>query len=284
MTQEVYLILAIVNMILLFFMWGPNAMRLSIFMALKKNPEWIATHPEFKIHKTFELIAVWFHYLLGIGSALAIIYFTLVVPTPDYYIKLLIIPLQLLAHGFLIIMGGQYFWLARSIPTPKITQASLTERKLSRFIPIWVYVAVNVFLAITTILYGYIYFAELREASFALTQFISFCFGFIFLNLAILFSVRRKHSESDFMFGKFGRKTDIWIMIAMMLFLAVVGVIGVIRDFFGGWAISEMMFLVGIILFAQIMALYFQLHPKNKSMLKEYKNLTSHHQTKGIKT
>jgi hypothetical protein len=271
MIDQVYLILAITQLFI-FFVFGPEGMRLGVYMMVKKNPNWVMGHPEFTLHKTLEKLTNWFHYIVGGTSAAAIIYYALIEPTPEYNLMLMYRPLQVLAFGFLVIVTAQYFWLARNIPAPEISKATLTDRRLSNYIPMWTFWVANFSCAIVAVVYGYAFSADIIDMGKALIAFRVFFIVPIGANLAILFYIRRKHSESDYLFGENGRRFEVGVIVSMIYLIALIGFNWIYVDFFDGTPFNHDVVLIGTVVFLQAIALFATVHPKTREMLKEYKD------------
>jgi len=272
MIGTIYLILAITQLFI-FFVLVPQGIRLGVYMTVKKNPKWVADHPEFTVHRTLERLTTGFSCLLGAVSAAAIVYYTLLVPTPEYYLLLMLRPVQALALGTIVIAALHYIWLERRIPVPEVSKASLSERRISSYIPMWVYWLANISCGIVAVIFGYAYFTDNINQGDASVIFQIFFVAPILVNLVNNLSIRRKHSESDYMFGKKGRRFEVGMMVGLLYLIALLGFNKIYVDFFDGTPFNGDVLLIGLFVFFNLIALFAAVHPKTKALLAEYSDM-----------
>ncbi len=269
MGETIYLIVAIVQVFALIIAM-PKAFRVTIYMMLRKNPEWIKAHPEFTVHKTIDRISTGFHVGLGIIGAAAIFLYAIIIPSPDYYWELMAYPLFSMFAVFTFVMSAQYFWLARSIPKPEAVKASLTSRRLSDFVPMWTYYLGNALGAVIIALHVNAIFKGFEGAYFGALGAILFLYTWV--NGWLYYYLRWKYSENEEVFGSATRKIEAIGGVALLYLVAILCANILWKVYFGAYFFAPLTMNMMIIASVYIGVIYYSLHPKTNKTLAKYED------------
>lgn len=270
MIDEFYLALAISQVIVLFVIAGPKPLQILIYLGLKKNPKWIAEHPEFTRHRLLDKISKIFFYLLAIGSSLAIVLFTIINNSPELYFKLMFYPLNIGGCFIMLSLAFLHYGVLRGIPVPEVVRASLEDRRLSAYVPLWTVYLAFTLIAFIYAAYGWGFMNDLIEMADFKRRMAGLTFSVIFFYGALQYFLRRKYSEMATMYPENGRKIEIWMGVGLMYFIVFIGLMNISIDFFNVQFFSRMMIISMVFISVQLFIYWVVKHPKSKEILRDY--------------
>jgi hypothetical protein len=273
MIETLLIIMAITQIISLQIIGLPVSCQIMTNLGLRKNPEWIDTHPEFKSAQLLNNIIKWFMYLVAAASAAAIVYFVVLVPSPEYYLQLSMIPIVISSVGLIVFVGLLQQFVINKIPAPDKVSASLSDRRLSAFVPMWIVYAGSVILGFFLCVYGYSYVMEIIDPEIAMRRVLGLG-GLIILLVGIfIYTLKRKHSEMEVIMGPIGRKMEVWGNVVVLYLGVFVGIWRIFDDFYGINLISDATFFLVVGFSIQAVTLVYSFHPKVKLLLKDQKEI-----------
>jgi hypothetical protein len=229
----------------------PYGTRLMYRRALNRNPEWVAEHPEFTAENPAPRASVWISYAMGLAIYARVFFAPDAAPIfipHDTTSESLLVD-SIIASGLLMLVHHSVYLLRvrrmiRRVPPPEIRKASLDRRALRDFLPIgWVYAAGALIAAVCAV-YTYALFAEIipRETFFARVHGLFICCA-IWAGI-VLYTLRRKPTEADeILSGRF-RLWEVRSIVALLYFIAAVGVWRILGDIFDVWLFSDLGFFV----------------------------------------
>jgi hypothetical protein len=231
----------------------PYGTRLMYRRALGRNPAWVAEHPEFTAENPAPRASLWISYAMGL-SIYAWIFFApdaarIFIPHDTTPESLLVD--SIIASGLLMMVHHSVYLLRvrrmiRRIPPPEIRKASLDRRALRDFLPIgWVYAA-GVLIAAVCAVYTYALSAEIisRELFFARVHGLFVCCAIC--AGVVLYALRRKPTEADEIFSGRFRLWEVRSSVALLYFIAAIGVRCILGDIFDVWLFSDLGFFVAM--------------------------------------
>lgn len=270
MIETLALLLAISHTLFLFPVALPIGHKVLIYLAIKKKPKWIAAHPEFKFHILLDKVMDYFCYILALGCASGIIYYSLIVPSPDKYLLVALMPFQVGAVGFLIFITLLHFRVAKKIPAPEVVSATLEDRRLSQYIPIWTLVPGYAALVAMIMYYVYAYFNGMIEADHTIRRLSELVVVSAILSGLLLYFLKRKYSEFEVIFGEGARKYEIWMGVGLLYYVVLFRFDRFSYDFLGDMLFRDAIVLPIICVILQLSLIYYMLQPKVKEILKNY--------------
>ncbi len=268
MTNFFLVMLAFTQIPVVFVFTSRAGIRLASYYCLKRNPDWVAKHPEFKVYTLINSVALGFSYLVAAVSVFAILKYVFITPTPGYYVLLLVAPLTIWTLGYLVYFVAFYMAVTREIPAPALRKASLTDRRLSTFVPMWTVYLCYGFLALIVIIYSWALMSETLGGQLATARIVGLG-GVIILGTGVLLvTLRRKYSEMEGIIGPSGRKVEVIGSLAVLYLGVLAGVHRILGDFFNISLFSDASFFVAISLIIQAYFLAYCLHPKVRLLLR----------------
>ena len=211
-------------------------------------------------HKMVSIIC-WLSLSLG-----AVVKYVVLTPSPEYYLTIVIIPLQISAMALLIFALLLHFAVVKKIPAPEVVKASLSNRRLSTFIPMWiVYIGVGAMLAVAGY-YGWALFEGMINTDQAIKRILRTLSGLIIWCLMMLYVLKRKYSETGEVFGENGRKYEIWMGVGILYLLVLITFNRFFFDFLGGMLFRDTVMLLVLGFVVQGFVLHYVLQPKTKAM------------------
>lgn len=270
MTNFFLVMLAFTQIPVVFVFTSRKGLRLASYYCLKRNPDWVTTHPEFKVHTLINSVALGFSYLVAAVSVFAVLKYVFITPTPGYYVLLLVAPLTIWTLGYLVYFVSFYMAVTRKIPAPAIRTASLTDRRLATFVPMWAVYLCYGFLVLIMMIYSWALMSETLVDELAIARIVGFGVVIVLGTGVLLVTLRRKYSEMQDIIGPSGRKVEVIGSIAVLYLGVLVGIYRILGDFYNISLFSDASFFVAISLAIQAYFLAYCLHPKVKSLLQEY--------------
>ena len=272
---EFFLILLTFTQIPVFFIFSSRVMGgLITFTFFKKNPEWVIAHSEFNRHRLYTRVWLGFSYLLAALTFIAALKFTLITPMENL-IRLmfffLAIPMTVWGLGLIVYWGFFYLGIVKKIPAPARREASLASRQLSTYVPLWVVYFGYGFLALILIAYTGGWMSGAVGSVKAIDILIRYSVVAMAVTVSLLITVRQKHTGGEQIFGSGGRKAEVIITIGILYLALFAGLYQILTDFFSITLFAWSGFAAAIILMIQVSAIWLLLHPKVRSLHREYR-------------
>lgn len=264
MTDFLLIVLAVTQIPIIFIFTSRKGVRLASDACLRKNPDWLASHPQFKLHNKISAVALGYTYLVAVGSVLAILNYAFLTPKADYLALLLVIPLTLWMVGYLVYFVFFQVAVIQRIPAPKIRKASLVDRRLTAFLPSWAVYLCYGFLSLIVMIYCWALLGETLDGELAITRIIGFSAVIALGSSVLLVALRRKYSDMEYVIGANGRKIEVLASMSVLYLVLCVGVYLLIEDFFALSFFTAAGFLVLVSLLVQLYFLAFFLRPTFK--------------------
>jgi hypothetical protein len=276
MTQYLVILLALTQIPIVFIFTTRLICQLTNYQAFKKNSEWIQASPEFKPHTWFNTSITVLAYLLAAASFLSIVKFVFISPEPKYYIALLMMPNIVWTVGIFVYAVLFQLLVVKKIPAQAVRTASLENRRLSAYVPMWIVYLSGVLLTLIFMTYGWAFFYSIIEPELALRRLIGLS-GSLIIGIFVLFiMLRRKQSELEIVMGSNGRKVEVRMCIALFYFTVFVGVYRIYDDFFNVSLFADALFFVVISFVIQVGFLIFGLNRNVKSLCEQYSETYLH--------
>ena len=273
MTDILLIILAVSQVFILYIFGMPIACQVLTHLGLKKNPQWIKDHPKFVNYKIMDILTRGFSYILAAGAVLAIVKYVIITPTPEYYMDLATVPLVISGVAFILYLILLQVSIINKIPAPEMTTASLSDRRLSSYVPMWVVYFGFACIAVIVGTYGWGFASGIIEMELTSRRMIGLGGGMMLWFGLTLYMLRRKYSEFDVIFGPDGRKYEIWGTVGMLYMFVLIGVWRISGDFFGINLFSDNAFFIITGFAFQIFILIYSFHPRVREILRDYKRI-----------
>jgi hypothetical protein len=237
----------------------PHGTRLMYRRALNRNPEWIAEHPEFTAEYPAPKVSLWISYAMGL-SIYARIFFApdaapIFIPHDAFSEPLLVDSivasgLSMLVHHCVYLLRVRR--MIRRIPPPEIRMASLDRRALRDFLPIgWVYAGGTLVAAVCAV-YACALSAEIISRELFFTRVHSLFICCAISAGVLLYALRRKPAEAHEIFSGRLRLLEVRSSVALLYFIATIGVWRILGDIFDVWLFSDLGVFVAISIAIQI--------------------------------
>lgn len=264
-------ILALTQVPVCFILMSRRTSELLTVQCYKRNPVWMTDHPEFQTHEIIGRFMLWTSYILSGVTLAAIINFTWITPTPDYYVSLLFVPQYIwlmVLFGYIV---ATYKWVMKKIPL-SIRKASLTPRRLSSYLPVWIVYSGYGLNALIMGIYAWALMSGVIDNEILIRRLIGISGGMVIITFMLLVSLRRKQSNSDVYFGSSGRKVEVQLNVAILYLFVFVGVYRILGDFFEVSLFSTITLIVVMSIMIQTTFIVFSFHAKARAISREYRN------------
>ncbi len=268
MTDLLLVALACTQILIIFIFTSHTGLRLANYYCQKRNPDWVAAHPEFNRHSIINTTARGVAWLIAAVSAAGIVKYALITPTPSYYALLLVTPLTIWISGYLVYITIFYLTVTRKIPAPKRRQAVLADRRLSSFVPLWTVYLCYAMLALILMSYAWALLSEAHGTALAVRRLLAFTAAITLGSGVLIVSLQRKNSEMEHVLGAGGRRLEVIASIVVLYLIVLVGGYFILHDFFNTSYFSDASLLVGISLLIQVYFLTYCLHPRVRTSLR----------------
>ncbi len=170
--------------------------------------------------------------------------------------------------GYLVYIAIFYLAVTRTIPAPGTRQASLADRRLSSFMPLWSVYLCYTLLALVLMIYLGALLSEALVTEVAAIRLLAFS-GVITLGTGVLIvTLRRKNSEMEHVLGAGGRRIEVIASITVLYLAVLAGVYLILHDFFGVTYFSDASLLVAVSMLVQLYFLAYCLHPRVRASLR----------------
>jgi hypothetical protein len=270
MEQHLLLILAFTQIPIVFVLATRTYCGLICYRLVQKNRQWIREHLEFTGYKTFTRTITYISYLIALLSLLATIELALNGGSPIEYINVLVIPLVLWTIAGVFYQLVFQYRILPLIPPPNVRKASMIDRKLSAYVPLWiVYLGFALIFSIVVI-YSFSLLGIAISAETAVRRIFGLSVGVIITFFVLRDRLRRKDSEMEEIVGSHGRRLEIIGAVAILYGFVFVGVFRVFGDFFKIYLFSDARFFIVIVFSIQVWFVVMRIHPKVKKMLRDY--------------
>ncbi|MBL1422474.1 MAG: hypothetical protein COC24_018360 [Alphaproteobacteria bacterium] len=232
---------------------------------INTNPLWLEQNAEFNNHilltKTFKYFSSW----LAIFSLVAFIYFSFTAPNTHTLVALLLAPNFIWICGFGIYIISFQFLVVKRIPRSEIRSASMNNRQLRSYIPLWVIYAAYTALALIITIYIWAYFNQTIPRELAMRRLTGMGVFIIIISFMIYKSLKNKVSELEFIFGPNGRKIEIMINCGCLYIGVLLGSVLILSDIFNITIFTPLSFTVTAHLCIQIyfISYFFYTNAKN---------------------
>jgi len=270
MIDNLFLVLAILQIFVIFLYAGPIMAKQMLYISLKKNPEWASKKENENSYKYADFTYTWCSRILAIVSSVFIINYTILNPSPEYYFELAMIPAFLSIIGFFILMAYVYGYLIKIMPKPEVVKAALSSRKFSDYMNPWVLYLGYGIMALASINYIYQFLNGLIEIDTLNQGLLYIAFLAILTFSILLLTLRRKHSEFDIMFGEKGRKYEVLVNVVGIYLLALVGMFKMGFDIYQIEVITPEIIVLFLGFLVNMFFLWMASHPKSKEITKDY--------------
>jgi len=246
--------------------------RMYSHFALSRNADWVADHPEFTRHINYEKVMRLFAYIISAMSFTSIGYYILQNPAPNNIVPMLILPQLAWLAGMLLYSVALHFKVTRAIPLPDRRSTKLEDQSLAAYVPHWVVALSYVGLLLAVGVYLWALASGALPTGLATARLVGLG-GIIAIGTGVLvFALRRKHSELEFMFGKNGRKIEVRGTVAVLYFGVLVGLMSILGDFYGIGLFEDAFFFIVISFFVQVSMAVMCI--KQKAKLENHKSAT----------
>ena len=234
MTEFLTILLAFTQIPILLVFGARRGLTGMFYHSLNKNPEWIDAHPDFRNHNRINSAALYFFYFLAAASLLATIKYSLITPSPDYYVRLLVTPQLIWGLGLSVYVAAFDYGVMKKIPAPAIRKASLIDRRLSAFVPLWTVQLCYGSLALEICIYAWALMNNSLDHGLAIRRILGVS-GVVIIGTGVLLCfLRRKHSELEDILGlPSGRRVEVIFGLSALYLGVAVGAWRILGDFFG---------------------------------------------------
>ena len=272
---EFFLILLTFTQLPILFVFSSRVLGEQIaFSSFRKNPEWVIAHSEFRRHRSYTRVWLGFSYLLAASTFIAALKFALITPI-DNPIRLMFfliaLPVTAWGLGLMVYWGFFYLGIVRKIPAPAKRKASLANRQLSTYVPLWVVYLGYAALGLIIVTYAGGWMSGAVSSVQAIDVLIRYSVVVMAVTFGLLITVRRKHTEWEQVFGSGGRRAEVMIAIGALYLATFSGLYQILTDFFGITLFEWTEFGAAVFLVIQIAAVWMLLHPKVRSLHQEYR-------------
>lgn len=276
MIETLLIIMAITQIISLLMIGLPVSCKIITNLGLRKNPEWFKEHSDFPPLRTVLKLNRGFISMLVAGSAVAVFYFVILVPSPYLYLYLTLVPLLIASVWFMVFIGVLQHFVIHKIPAPDRVSASLYDRRLSSFVPLWLIYLPCAALIGFLWLYGYSYVTVLIDPAIALPRVMGLAGFMVILIGMFMYTLKRKYSEMEVVMGPGGRKVEIWGHVVILYMGVFVGIWRMLGDFYGINILSDEIFFLCTGFAIQGLMLVYSFHPKVKAAIQnDFKDATT---------
>ncbi len=270
MTSYLVIFLATTQIPVLFIYAASLTCKLMSYNYLRENPEWVTSHPEFRTHKRYNGVFLGFSYILSAATLIAIINNVLINPSSVSHLHLLVFPTVIMAFGFLLYYGFFHFAMKKKLPVPKVRTASLVDRRLSSYVPMWTVYLVYGLLAAVFATYAWALINETIVSELAIRRLTGLSVVIVLASHILRRTLRRKHVDSELFYGSKGRKREVIVNIVGLYFGVFVGVYRILGDFFGIFLFSDASFFIVFSFLIQTYYIANAFNPKLKAKLQEH--------------
>lgn len=272
---EIILVLLTFTQIPVLFIFGSRVIGGQIAAtSFRKNPDWLLANSGADRHRMYTRLWYGFCYLLAASTLFAAVNFTLISPVtdPGFIVEyLLALPMMVWWFGFMAYWGFLYFGIARKIPAPAKRAASLENRQLSTFVPLWIVYLGYALVTLAIVIYGWAWISDAVESGKAMRVVLSFSFTLLVITFSLLITVRRKHTEVELLEGNVGRGAEVMVAVGALYFCSFAGVYRILADFFDITLVSSTGLSMTVFAVVQLACLATLLHPKVRSLHREYR-------------
>ncbi len=272
MTDLLLVVLACTQIPIIFIFTSHTGLRMANYYCHRRNPDWVATHAEFNRHIMINAAARGVAWLIAAVSAIAIVKYVFITPTPAYYALLLVAPLTFWVSAYLVYIAIFYLAVTRKIPAPARRQASLADRRLSSFAPLWTVYLCYALLLLILMIYFWALRSEALATALVARRLLAFCSVIILGSGVLMVTLRRKNSEMEHMLGASGRKIEVIASITLLYLIVLVGAVVILQDVFNIELFSLVSLLEAISLLIQVYFLAYCLHPRIRASLRNSLN------------
>ncbi len=271
-TDYILLALSLTQIPIIFIYATRMYCRMYSDLALTQNTEWIADHPEFTRHISYEKIMRLFANIVAAVSLVSIGYYVFQNPDPLNIVPMLLLPQLALLVGILLYTVALHFRVTRAIPLPDRRKTKLEDQSLSAYVPHWIAASSYVGLLLAVGVYLWALVSGSLPTDLATAR-LTGLGGIIAIGTGVLvFGLRRKHSELEFMFGENSRKIEVRGAVAVLYLGVLVGLMRILGDFYGISLFQDAFFFIVISFFVQVsMAV---MYIKQKATLENHKSET----------
>ena len=266
MTDFLVILLALTQIPIIFIYSTKNLNHFLGQKTININSIWLKQHAEFTNHIALAKIFKYFSSSLAIASLIAIIYYGFNMSDSDRLLALLLAPNFIWIGGFGIYMMLFQFLVTKRIPTPEIRSASMNNRQLRNYLPMWlIYLAYGLLALIFTI-YIWAYFSQTITAELLTRRLTGLGIFIITMSLITYKSFKNKVSEFTFIFGQNGRKIEAIINCGLLYTSSLLGIVLILSDIFGIVIFTPLSFVLVAHLCVQIYLITLFFHAKGKNI------------------
>ena len=244
------------------------------YVAFKKNPEWVIAHPEFNRHLLYTRALLGFSYILAALTFIAAVKFTFITPIlerNELISFLLVVPMMTWFLGTTVYSIFFYSGIVKHIPASATRKASLADRQLSAYVPLWVVYLGYGLLSLVVAVYLWGWMGSVIDSKIAIKKLIGFGFTFLVLTISIFGTLRSKHTAGEQIFGGNGRRGEIMLCIGVLYLGGFAGIYRILIDFFSISLFPPAGLAVAVLSFFQILAIVAMLHPRVRSLHQDYR-------------
>ena len=244
------------------------------YVAFKKNPEWVVAHPEFKPHLLYTNVWLGFSYVLAALTFIAAVKFTLITPIlePMTLVDWLLRgPIFLWGMSLMLYSGVFYLRIVKRIPAPVRRKASLADRQLSAYVPLWVVFLGYGLLSLVVTVYLWGWMSGAIDSNIAIKNLFRFSLVLVTMPFSLLVVLRSKHTAGEQIFGGNGRRGEIMLGIGVLYLVSIVGIHRILIDFFSISLFPPAGLAVALMSSLQILAVVAMLNPKVRSLHRDYR-------------
>jgi len=206
--------------------------RMYLNFTLSRNPEWIADHPEFSHHIRYEKTMRSFAIIIAAASFASIGYYVFQNSEPMNIVPMLFLPQTAWLIGIALYTAVLYFKVTRAIPLRDHRSTTLADQSLAAYVPLWAVALGYVGILLIGGVYIWALLSETVPVGLATARLIGLGVIIILGTGVLVFALRRKHSELEFMFGENGRKIEVRGAVVMLYFGVFIGLYRILGDFF----------------------------------------------------
>lgn len=266
MNDFLVILLALTQIPIIFIYTAQNLGHFLTQKTVTINPAWLEQHAEFNNHilltKIFKYYSLW----LAAFSLTALIYFGFAAPSSRTFTALLLAPNFIWICGFGIYIISFQFLVIKKIPTPEIRSASMNNRQLHSYIPLWVIYAAYAALALIITTYIWAYFNQTISTELAMRRLTGMGAFITILSFMIYKSLKNKASELEFIFGPNGRKIEVIINCGCLYIGVLLGSVLILNDIFNIVIFTPLGFILTANLCIQIYFLGYLFYTKAKNI------------------
>lgn len=235
--------------------------------ALSRNTEWVANHPEFTRHISYGNMMRLIGYMIAVLSLASIGYYIFQNPDPVNIVPMLFLPQIAWLVGILLYTVALNFKVTRTIPLADRRSTILEDQSLAAYVPHWVVALGYIGLLLMTGVYLWALTSGTLTSALATAR-LSGLGGIIIIVTGVLvYALRRKHSELDFVFSVSGRKIEVRATVAVLYLGVLAGLMRILGDFFDIHIFATGTFFIVISITVQGSFLAFYKYISNKLTL-----------------